>query len=247
MTNKFALSYTQHILMDDKLEPEKDQDTTLGEVSQTQPEPQTQTPPENETEPEADPYPDKNPYINTTSPYTTSGMPSKGRSPKKLLLIAGLIIVVLLFLNFLRGNLFKSSKVTPTPSPVSVETPTLSPEGSSSPSASPTATPKASVSSVDKVTGLNRANLSVAIQNGSGESGVAGTASTFLTGLGYNVASTGNADNFNFTGVTVQVKSSKSDFLSLLKKDLSTKYTVSSATSDLSATSSADALVIIGK
>ncbi|HZQ29803.1 MAG TPA: LytR C-terminal domain-containing protein [Patescibacteria group bacterium] len=236
--------------MDDKLEEKKDEDTTLGEASpiqpETNPEPQTQTPPENETE--GEPYPDKNPYINTTSPYTTSGMPSKRRNPKKLLLILGAIVVLLLLGNFVRGKIFKSSPAaTPTPTPVATETPSPSPEESSSPSASPTATPKAAVNSVDKASGLDRANLSVAIQNGSGESGVAGTASTFLTGLGYNVTSTGNADNFNFTGVTVQVKSSKSDFLSLLKKDLSTKYTVSSATSDLSATSSADALVIIGK
>src|SRR3990167_9003906 len=83
-------------------------------------------------------------------------------------------------------------------------------------------------------------------QNGSGEAGVAGKAAGILKDLGY-LASTGNADNFNYSNVTIQVKSTKSDYLALLKKDLSASYTIGSSSSDLSATSSADALVIIGK
>lgn len=224
--------------MDDKEEKfEPEEEKTLGEASpkieqsESDPEPQTQTQPENETDPEPseDVNPDKNPYINTTSPYTTAGMSSgRKRGPKKLLLalLAIILIVVLGFL--LKGKLFKSSTATPTPSPVSQESPT--PQESATPSPS-----------------LDRSKLSVQIENGSGTSGVAGTASSFLKNLGYNVVSTGNADNFNFTGVTIQVKSSKSDFLTILKNDLKANYTISSATSDLSATSSADALVIIGK
>jgi len=89
--------------------------------------------------------------------------------------------------------------------------------------------------------------MSVTVQNGSGEKGVAAKAADTLRGLGYNVVSAGNADNYDYSDVTIQVKSSKSDFLSLLKKDLSTSYTIGSSTSDLTATSSSDALVIIGK
>lgn len=132
---------------------------------------------------------------------------------------------------------------TDTPAPTSSETPTVTPK----PTKTPTPTLKPSASSIDQASGLDRKDLSVTVQNGSGEAGVAGKAADVLRNLGYNVAGTGNADNFNYSDVTIQVKSPKKDFLALLKKDLSTNYTIGSATSDLSATSSSEALVIVGK
>ncbi len=104
----------------------------------------------------------------------------------------------------------------------------------------------AEVSPVDK-SGLDRSKLSVIVQNGSGTEGVAGKAADVLKELGYNVASTGNADNYNYTGVTVKVKKEKSNFLDLLKKDLSKDYTIKSSSSDLSSDSPTDALIIVGK
>lgn len=101
-------------------------------------------------------------------------------------------------------------------------------------------------SPVDK-SGLNRAALSVMTQNGSGIEGTAGKAAKILKEQGYNVTSTGNADNYNYAGVTIKVKKDKSNFLELLKKDLSKDYTVSAASSDLSSDSPTDALIIIGK
>jgi hypothetical protein len=85
------------------------------------------------------------------------------------------------------------------------------------------------------------------IENGSGQAGVASKASDYLTGLGYNVSSTGNADNFNYTNVTIQVKSGQSDFLPLLTKDLGVNYTIGNTSSDLPDSASEDALVIIGQ
>ena len=104
----------------------------------------------------------------------------------------------------------------------------------------------AQVSPIDK-SGLDRSKLSVTVQNGSGIEGVAGKAANILKDLGYNVASTGNADNYDYVGVTVKVKKEKSEFLDLLKKDLSKDYTVKSATSDLSSDSPTNAVIIIGK
>lgn len=104
----------------------------------------------------------------------------------------------------------------------------------------------AEVSPVDK-SGLNRSKLSIAVVNGSGIEGTAGKAATILKDLGYNVVSTGNADNFDYAGVTIKVKKEMSNFLDLLKKDLSKEYTVSATSSDLSPDSSTDALIIIGK
>lgn len=88
---------------------------------------------------------------------------------------------------------------------------------------------------------------SVAVQNGSGEAGVAGEASTALKSAGFSIASTGNADNFDYEGVTIQVKNSKKSILSDLEKALSKDYTVSDTSTDLPESTNYDALVIIGK
>ncbi len=190
------------------------------------------------------------PYENRESQYTPPA-PRK-RSPKKFLYIIGAVIAVFVLLNVVRFISSKISKPTPTPVPtptVSLETPNPTPSESPSPtpSASPTATSKPSVNSVDSATGLDRAKLSVEVQNGSGTAGAAGKAADFLKSLGYDVVSTGNADNFDYTNVTIKVKSSEQSYLPLLNKDLSANYSVGTTSSDLSATSSADALVIIGK
>ena len=94
---------------------------------------------------------------------------------------------------------------------------------------------------------LDRTKITIRVENGSGQAGVAGKASDFLKGKGYNVASTGNADNYKYTDATIKVKSSTSAYLNILKKDLSEKYTISSTSSDLPKDSTADAVIIIGK
>lgn len=104
----------------------------------------------------------------------------------------------------------------------------------------------AQVSPLNK-SGLDRSKLSVSVVNGSGIEGTAGKAAALLKELGYNIASTGNADNFNYQGATIKVKDSKNNFLPLLKKDLAKEYTVNSTSSDLPSSSSTDALIIIGK
>lgn len=101
-------------------------------------------------------------------------------------------------------------------------------------------------SPIDK-SGLDRSTLSIAVANGSGKEGVAARGANILKGFGYNVASTGNADNFNYEGVTIKVKKESNNFLDLLKQDLSKDYTITKTSSDLDSSSTADALVIIGK
>lgn len=88
---------------------------------------------------------------------------------------------------------------------------------------------------------------SIAVQNGSGEAGVAGEASTALKSAGFSIASTGNADNFNYEGVTIQVKNSKKSILSDIEEALSKDYTISDTSTDLPESTNYDALVIIGK
>ncbi|MEK7160359.1 MAG: LytR C-terminal domain-containing protein [Patescibacteria group bacterium] len=181
--------------------------------------------------------------------------PAKKKINKRFVyLIAAFVIIILVF--FGSKLLGQSSKqdindvpaiTTPT------EIPTLTPESSPTPAsnaadASPTSTPtpKPTVNPVDKSTGLNRSKLSVTVQNGSGQAGVAGKAADILKALGYNVSSTGNADNYDFVNVSIQVKAAESEFLALLKKDLAS-YTIGSNSADLSTSFSSDALVIIGK
>lgn len=192
----------------------------------------------------------QSPYSSNPEPqYSTPPSPKK-RSPRKFLYLLGVIVVILILLNAVRfiSSRGKSSAPTPTPT-ISLEAPSPSPteQPTSSPTEAPTPTPKATSNSVDSATGLDRSKLSVAVQNGSGEAGVGAKASTLLKNLGYDVVSTGNADNFNYTNVTIKVKSTQQAYLPLLNKDLSANYSVGTTSADLTATSSADALVIIGK
>lgn len=186
----------------------------------------------------------------------SSGSPKKS---KKFLFII-IFFILLIGTIFATQKLFfatsVSEEVTITPTPTEFQFPTDTPEPSISPTAEPTekpttapsATPTKKASNpVDSSTGLDRSTLSVEVQNGSGEVGAAGKAADVLKSFGYNVTSTGNADNYEYQNVTIQVKSIKSNFLSLLKKDLGFSYTVGSTSADLSSSSTADALVIIGK
>ena len=66
---------------------------------------------------------------------------------------------------------------------------------------------KTTTSTIDKATGLDRANLTIAVKNGSGVTGAAAKASNFLKDLGYTVSSTGNADNSDYENTVIEVKS----------------------------------------
>lgn len=193
------------------------------------------------------------------NPFPTPSLEKKPASKKKkrfiFLFFAIVFILLLIYVGSKVLNSNKSSKdadITPTPTEefiIPTDTPVPTEELTPTPTQKPTAapTPKSSTSSIDKTTKLDRKDLSVTVQNGSGEKGVAGKVADVLKGFGYNVTSTANADNFNYSDVTIQVKSAKSDYLPVLKKDLSSDYTIGSATSDLPSSSSADAVVIVGK
>lgn len=81
---------------------------------------------------------------------------------------------------------------TPTPEPTATPTPTLAP--------------------------VAREDITLSIENGVGTAGLAGTYQERLTDLGYEVASTGNADNYDYT-VTI-IKTGNRAIFELLKKDM---------------------------
>jgi hypothetical protein len=163
-------------------------------------------------------------------------------------LILTILILLVAFFSYRIFGVKEKGAISQKPAvitPVATETPFLTPTSSPSLTTTPTLTP--TVNPVDKTTGLDRSKLSVIVQNGSGEDGVAGKAETVLKNLGYDVVSTGNADNFNYTNVVIQVKAARSDYLSLLKTDLGLSYTIGSNSADLPDSFSSNALVIIGQ
>lgn len=94
---------------------------------------------------------------------------------------------------------------------------------------------------------LSKSTLTISVQNGSGVTGAAAKASDLLQNLGYKVVSTSNADKEDYQNLKIQVKSTKKDFLNLLKTDLAKSYTIGVTSSDLPSSFPTDVLIIIGK
>lgn len=194
-------------------------------------------------------------------PKVVSQQPQQ-RRPKTLLILA--VFLVLLGVLLFAGSQLLTTKsseknaesnkpaptaiIAPSDTPAPTESPTPTPGKKGTPTLTPSPTGKqaATTTSVDKATGLDRSTLTVEVQNGSGVSGAASKMSTLLKDAGYTVGTTGNADNFDYQGVTIQVKSTKSKYLPLLKKDVSASYTVTDSSTSL-ASSTADAVIIVGK
>ncbi len=188
--------------------------------------------------------------------YSGSAQPSKKRISKRVALFGIFFVIILLLLGSVAyfvtsgnsANDEDSTSITLTEEPqdsvVEEEEPTEEPEETEAPTPSkaPSKAPtKAATADSPASEG------SVAVQNGSGESGVAGTAADIIKAAGFTIASTGNADNFDYTDVTIQVKNSKKSILADLEDALSDDYTIADTSTDLSETTTYDALVIIGK
>src|SRR5690606_3222626 len=99
-------------------------------------------------------------------------------------------------------------------------------------------TPEESSESAD----LDRSELSIVIQNGSGKAGVAGSASTTLKNLGYTIHSTGNADKYDYEETVIRLSAENKAYLELLKNDLSKTYTIGETSTNYTGTG--DALII---
>lgn len=174
------------------------------------------------------------------------------RSSKKNMIISIIVVFLLIIVGIIGFQFFGTSgsqPVTPTPTPTTIAFPTDTPTPSATPTAalSPTVTPKQKQSPIDPKTKLDRSLFTVLIENGSGVVGAANKAATLLKDAGYIISGTQNADVYTYQDVTIKVKSNKAVFLPLLKADLGSEYTVGDTSSNLDASSSADAVVIIGK
>lgn len=184
--------------------------------------------------------------------YASRSSNNSPRTPGKALYVVLFILLIVIIgigaAQFLssRNNQLKDAAPTAIEyeEPTDV-TPSLAPDTTEDNEAtsSPTITEKDS-DSVDTATGLDRADLSIVVLNGSGVSGAAGKLSTKLKDLGYTVSSTGNADSSDYESTEINVKSTKKNFLNLLKKDLGSDYTIGDTTTTY--TGSGDAQIIIG-
>ncbi len=170
---------------------------------------------------------------------TPSDTSKKGKNKRAFLIIVIAVILALGGYYFYSRSQQQSqqAQLTPTPEPTAEPTEEVTPtEG---PTQTPAPTKKAEVK--------NATDMSLQVLNGSGEEGVAGTAKEFLEGKGYTSIETGNADNFDYQGVTIRIKSSMEKFLSSLQTDLKEKYTLASESGSLSEDALFDASIIIGK
>jgi cytoskeletal protein RodZ len=158
-------------------------------------------------------------------------------SPKPKLLLIFIIVLLIIIaalaaLYFLGANnkqeVVQSIPAAPTPT-------------------SPPVQSQPTITSVVSQPPLDRSTLTVAILNGSGTAGAAKGISSYLNGLGYNVGTVGNADNFTYTGITVHVRKSKSSYLSQLENDLKTHEPNASISASVDDTIATDAEVIVGK
>lgn len=184
----------------------------------------------------------------------------EGNKSSTLKLLAFMIItaIVLGLLIFTAGNFFAGESedkdvpqitILPT-SDNSAPTEILEPTEEVKDNLTPTNTPRLTVKPSPSVSlsssTVKKQNLTVQVLNGSGIKGAAGKLSSALTSAGYTV-STGNADAFDYTGITINIKKSKSQSLDALKKVLSANdYLVTESTVTYPETSSSDAVIILG-
>lgn len=170
----------------------------------------------------------------------TAGSPiyqeSQEKNAKWLWMLIIFIIIAALVFAFFKG-IGPFSKFSPFTQKEEEEV-SPTPMAISSPSPTSEATPGAG--------SINKAEPKIRVLNGSGTSGVASSFKDFLEGLGYKVASIGNADNYDYANTELRFKDTFKKFKDTLVSDLSSKYSVKVSPSDLSATDSADIEVIVG-
>jgi hypothetical protein len=163
----------------------------------------------------------------------------KSRNGSKLFVI---FLIIILLIGGVVGGLYFLGKSQKSESntaviPTSTPAPTEIPSPSATVSASLTPTPSSASANLD------RSKLSVSVLNGSGVRGAANTTAATLRNLGYVVGATGNAERFNYTGVTILIKKAKSNYGDLIKKDLE----VDEADVIVDETIATDAVVIVGR
>lgn len=159
---------------------------------------------------------------------------NRGRSPKKpwgilVAIAAGLILIFGLYkLIFAKPKQQDQPSVTD----ILVETSadTSQPESSPQPEAKE----------------LDRADFKLQVLNGSGIVGRAGKMATVLEDAGFKNVATANAKNYDYKGVTIQVKAGQDDLGDLIESDLADDYDDITIKDNLDEASDYDAVITVG-
>lgn len=175
-----------------------------------------------------------------------------GKSRKKLFAIIGGIAIVILVLIvgsmvFSGGNEKEEEDIFATPaSQAPTDTPTPTPSPTPEEVKEEKAVEEKSTTKNEESTEaeLARAKYSILIQNGSGTAGAAGRLADILGDLGYKIAGTENADNFEYLETEINVSSENAALLKLLEGDLKDEYVIGNTSTTYDG--DADAVVIIG-
>jgi len=171
--------------------------------------------------------------------------------PKKSLKLRYLIFLILVFAAVSFGYFFRtqiSDMIFSKPGSSNDSTTQATQSSSPKPKEATPSSQKESSSSAEvekKSPVVNKKNYKIRILNGSGKTGAALEAKSFLESKGYLVISTANADNFNYTTGQIRVKKSKQLISSPLTKDLKQRYSISVG-SVLSENEPYDVLITIG-
>lgn len=149
------------------------------------------------------------------------------------------ILIVLIIIGALAFAFYK--KIGPFARFASSEESVVSPSPFSFSESSSTPSPEATVGA-----NLDKSEPKVRVLNGTNTSGLAATAKEFLETKGYTVSAIGNAVSRDFETTKIRFKKGFEKFESVLKADLSSKYSVSISSDALEASDSADIEIIVG-
>lgn len=184
--------------------------------------------------------------MDTNSPF--EGQPAyitKSSNKKRLVTIffvVLLLIVAALGALYMLGSTTKHTMQNPM-NPVPTETITTAPTSIASSSAQPTSSPSATVSPTTAA--ASSVSLSISILNGSGIPGAAGKVASALKTAGFTNVTTGNANAYTYTGITVYAKN-KTD-LQQVQKTITAASTSMKVTASVDNTIPTDVEVIVGK
>lgn len=112
-------------------------------------------------------------------------------------------------------------------------------------SAEQTATPEPTTD--PETVSFDRSSVKVQVLNGSGISGLAGKAKTYLEGLGYEDVAVGNASTSDFETTELRLKVAVKEYETVIKSDLEDNYELSEDIATLPSSSGFDIIIVLGK
>jgi len=164
-----------------------------------------------------------------------------GNSSNKKRLVTIFFVVLFLLIAGLGALYLLGSSAKHTSNPTNpISTQTVSSPTPTTVTPTQAATPSASLSPTSTPT-----SMSVSVLNGSGTVGAAGKVADALKNAGFTNITTGNANAFTYTGITVYVKDKAN--LATIQKDIASLDPSAKVTASVDPTISSDVEVIVGK